>query len=380
MDKDSRLVIMGDVCPTADYAELFANGNHSALLGDIYDDIQHADYVICNLECALAKTASKAKKCGPCLTAKVDDIRMLRGIGIRAVSLANNHIKDYGAEGVLNMMDALDENEVSWFGAGKDKNSIIDFHCISVGEKKIGFISFAEEEFNIASEKEPGAIMFDPYFSLPLVARYKERCDFLVVLYHGGIEHYIYPSTLLQKKCRSLIDAGANLVLCQHSHCIGTVEHYKDCVILYGQGNSIFGYREGDERWNEGLLVELLIQNGAVDIRYRLIKASPNGIRYADRNSEQKKMKEIEDRTQKLNDVDFVNKEWRDFCDKNAALNRALLFGKGRFFNFINRKFKNYLFKMCTSKEKEMITMNLIRCDSWREVVTTILEGDVYGK
>src|SRR5690606_27860319 len=74
---------------------------------------------------------------------------------------------------------------------------------------------------------------------------------------HGGIEHYEYPSPRLQRVCRSMVRHGADLVLCQHSHLIGTVEKYRGGEILYGQGNAIYGYRPGNHAWNTGLLVSV---------------------------------------------------------------------------------------------------------------------------
>lgn len=65
-------------------------------------------------------------------------------------------------------------------------------------------------------------------------------CDYTIVLYHGGKEHYRFPSPNLQKYCRKFIEKGANIVICQHSHCIGCEENYKNGKIIYGQGNFLF--------------------------------------------------------------------------------------------------------------------------------------------
>ena len=75
-------------------------------------------------------------------------------------------------------------------------------YATEVKGKRIGVISFAEEEFNLATENAPGANFFDVYESPEYVAECKKNCDFLIVLYHGGIEHYRYPSKILQKKCK----------------------------------------------------------------------------------------------------------------------------------------------------------------------------------
>mgnify|MGYP002235661412 CR=1 FL=1 len=109
---------------------------------------------------------------------------------------------------------------------------------ISAGDIKIGFISFAEHEFTIASENTPGANPFNEEDAIRVIHSLKNECDYVVALYHGGIEHYRYPSPQLQHRCRRLVDSGADYVICQHSHCIGCYETYDNSTIVYGQGIS----------------------------------------------------------------------------------------------------------------------------------------------
>ena len=84
----------------------------------------------------------------------------------------------------------------------------------------------------------------------------KAQCDYAIVLYHGGKEYYRYPSPNLQKTCRKLVEKGADLVICQHSHCIGCEEKYQDGTIVYGQGNFLFDHGD-NEYWNTSLLVQI---------------------------------------------------------------------------------------------------------------------------
>jgi len=103
--------------------------------------------------------------------------------------------------------------------------------------KKIGIYACAETEFSIAEDNRAGANPFDPLESLDHIADLKSKCDFVIVLYHGGKELYRFPSPYLRKVCRKIVEKGADLVICQHSHCIGAFENYHDSVIVYGQGN-----------------------------------------------------------------------------------------------------------------------------------------------
>ena len=95
------------------------------------------------------------------------------------------------------------------------------------------------------------------------IANLKDECDYVIVLYHGGKEYYRYPSPILQKVCRKMCDKGADLVICQHSHCIGCREEYKGSEIVYGQGNFIFVGTSNNEYWNNALLIELKLEDEA---------------------------------------------------------------------------------------------------------------------
>ena len=92
---------------------------------------------------------------------------------------------------------------------------------------KIGIYCCAENEFSIATSQKAGANPFDSLQSFDDVYWLKKKVDFLVVLYHGGIEHYRYPSPNLQRVFRKFADVGADIVIGQHSHCIGCM----DCLL-----------------------------------------------------------------------------------------------------------------------------------------------------
>lgn len=356
-----KLMICGDICPTDDYRVLFDEPR--SLFGNVAELIHKSDYAVCNLECPATDSNIKIKKTGPSLKAKTQDVAMLSQMGFKAVSIGNNHILDYGYQGVADTLNAAQKNHVAVFGGGEDLAQAQKPLIVEISGKKIGFMAFAEHEFNVATANTPGANLFDPYVSLEQIRETRKDCEYLIVFYHGGIEHYKYPSLLLQKKCRAMVRSGADLVLCQHSHCIGTMENYEKATIVYGQGNCIFGYREGDSAWNEGLIVELDITD-SVKISYHLIKATENGISL---NDDPKRIAMFLEDSKKLADDEFLRKEFQRFCKKRSPLDMPLFFGKNRIFIKLNRILGGKLFR--PGKRTTMITHNLIRCDAWNEVI-----------
>ena len=89
----------------------------------------------------------------------------------------------------------------------------------------------------------------------------KKETDYVIVIYHGGKEHVRYPSTRLRNLCREIVLCGADVVLTQHSHCIGCYEEYEGGHILYGRGNFHFTKSGMRESWYTGLLVEVDIKD-----------------------------------------------------------------------------------------------------------------------
>lgn len=373
MSEQIKIIIMGDICPTDDYRNLFDSKDIEGLFGDTLDLIRDADISVANLECPATNSDKKITKCGPNLKAKPEDIRLLKDAGINVLSLANNHILDYGHKAVEETILTCKSENILTFGAGKNSQEAGEPLFIEIKGKRICLMSFAEEEFNLASDVSSGANRFDAYKSFDMIQNAKESADYLIVLYHGGIEHYVYPSPILQKKCRKMAENGADLVLCQHSHCIGTIENYKNSCVLYGQGNFIYGYRKNEPSWNEGLIVEVTI-NGGTDLSWRLINARPDGIQLLKAEEAKDRRDEIIKKSESLTDKEFLQREWEAFCEKGRALYFPLLYGWGRVPNKLNRVFNNALIRLLYSKKKQMITMNLIRCDAHREVVQTLFE------
>lgn len=376
MDTKIGIAILGDVCPTEDYQKLF---DEKTVLEPLRSIMDSADYSICNLECPATYCTKPIKKTGPNLRAQPECLNMLKSFGIDAISMGNNHVLDYGEQGVLETLSGADNIGLKHFGAGENKNEAEEPLIIEVKGKRITFISFAEHEFNLATDTTAGANWFDPYVSLTQIMSAKQNSDYLIVLYHGGIEHYKYPSPQLQKKCRAIIEAGADAVFCQHSHCIGTMETYQGKPIVYGQGNTVFGYRENSAAWNEGLAFTLYLDEGYVGIDAQLIAAKANGIHLADAEQSKQRLAEWVKDSECLSDVNVIKEQWNQFCKQNEALVLPNYFGRSRMFNKLNRMLKNKLVETLIGKNRYFVSLAYIRCEAHHEVVQTILENETNG-
>lgn len=369
------LLICGDICPTNDTRTEFDQGNIANLFGGLAEKIKLADVSIANLECVLSERARPMDKIGPVLKGRPQYASVLAEAGVNLVGCANNHIKDCGPDGVIDTLTACADAGVSTTGAGLTAADAAEPAIIAVGGWTVGVMAVAEREFNGADDTQAGAHVFDPLEDLDRLRSLKASCDFVIVLYHGGIEYHPYASPGLQKVCRALVRAGADLVLCQHSHVIGSFEIYQGAHILYGQGNTLYGYSARNEAWNTGLVVGVSLRPSAsAEIDFLPIGCDTRGrVDLLSDNHKDSCLKGLNQRSLQAQDQNFLNSEWEKFCDRLGRLQLPYIYGLSVWSIRINRVFRGLLIKLLYNRRERMTTLNVIRCDAHREVALTAL-------
>jgi poly-gamma-glutamate synthesis protein (capsule biosynthesis protein) len=198
-----EILIAGDLVPTQSNIDLFNNADIKALLGEELLLLwSSADIRIFNLEVPLADKEAPISKCGLNLIAPISTVNGIKALNPASITLANNHILDQGEQGLKSTQDILKKNNISFVGIGDNLSEASKPCIIKKDGLKMGIYVCAEHEFTIATENTPGANPFDPLESLDRIQNLKAECDYVIVLYHGGKEHYRYPSPYLQKVCR----------------------------------------------------------------------------------------------------------------------------------------------------------------------------------
>lgn len=197
-----------------------------------YPIITQSDFTVANCECVLSdKPLSKSQKnhspaywyLGPSKAATI-----FKESSIDAVSLSNNHAKDYGETGYLETKRALEKADVKW---GDYKNPILfNKDGIKIAVICHGFWGSYQERDIVNIIKD--------------VATYT---DIQIVFFHGGTERIHSPETWKINGCHAFIDAGADLVLGGHPHVLQPYEEYKGVSIVYSLGNFCYGGSKGPE-------------------------------------------------------------------------------------------------------------------------------------
>lgn len=278
-----------------------------------------ADELVVNLECAVTESENRIKKFGPHLKAPFGTCEVLKGAGVTFVTLSNNHIFDFGKEGVKDTMRELDKNGIKYTGYGKNEADSRNDYIIERDGLKIAVIDVCEHEYTYALENREGARPYDPYDTSDDIAAAKKKADYVIVVYHGGKEFCRYPSPRLYKLCRSMIKHGADVVLCQHSHCVGCYENYEGGHILYGQGNFYFIDKrvygtEKEDLWNNGLAVVLDVDKSGIKFTPVPVVMKDNMLYLAEGKEKDKILNGLKERGKTLADGSYIN-GWRAFCD-----------------------------------------------------------------
>ncbi|OGI56937.1 hypothetical protein A2640_02870 [Candidatus Nomurabacteria bacterium RIFCSPHIGHO2_01_FULL_36_23] len=248
------------------------NGDYSALFEKL-EILKKSDIAFANLE----GTASDKGTDGKNLYSFHMDpsvIPALAGAGVDILSVANNHVGDWGASAFVDTLARLKENEILYTGGG---NGSIEAETPIIIEKygiKIGFLGFSDKgpDWMKATENQAGILLTSsPRFD-EIIKKASAKVDYLVVSFHFGEEYQAKHNARQEYLAHKAIDGGAKIIIGTHPHVIEDTEVYKNGYIAYSLGNFIF-----DQSWSEptmqGMLLNVkLNRDGSMTVKKDIIK------------------------------------------------------------------------------------------------------------
>ncbi|MCB5284008.1 MAG: CapA family protein [Candidatus Cloacimonetes bacterium] len=356
------LFITGDFCPVSDHL------NHELKLeAELTATLQRARLRSVNLECPITSQLQAIKKTGPALKAPASALALFKVLGINLVNLANNHMMDYGMEGAKDTLASLEGLGILHAGLGRvgDESSPV----AEIGSRRVAFVSFTENELSTLVRQNLRAHPLDHYFQLRQIRQAKASADYVVVQYHGGAEGYPYPSPGQKRYARYMVELGASLVVCHHSHCYSGFETYQDVPIFYGLGNFYFpkDYEPASFYTGLGLCVNFQetprvnVIGVKLDINSGTLSSSIEDTRV------------VADSIVKLNAIinsdTKLQTEWDHFCAATKRSSLSALDHHPR----INKLLIKIGVKKDVSNWATLGLLNRIRCETHRERMLTVL-------
>lgn len=263
-----NILIAGDFAPMSRLGILLDDKRFSEVFPkDLRDIIQKVDFSFVNFESPIAEENFKPiPKCGPNLRCSKEAVAAVKYAGFTGVTMANNHILDYGAKGLHKSVEYCRKQGLDVVGVGNNLTEAGEVLYLEKDGKRLAVINCCEHEFSIATDTEAGANPLNPIRQFYAIQEANGKADYVLVIVHGGHEHYQLPSPRMQETYRFFIDAGADAVINHHQHCYSGYEVYHHKPIFYGLGNFCFdedGQRECS--WNDGYMVKLDFVNENID-------------------------------------------------------------------------------------------------------------------
>lgn len=256
-----KVLVAGDFCPQNRVSKLFDKGDYSSVLQGVRNLTNKVDYSVVNFECPISEDQSFAiRKVGPNLRCGKSGAEALKWAGFKCATLANNHFYDYGAEGVRNTVEIFEGLGIDTVGGGINIEKASVSLYKQLGAKTLAIVNCCEHEFSIAGNDKGGSNPLNPIRQFSAIREAKAKADIVLVVVHGGHEHYQLPSIRMQETYRFFIDVGADAVVNHHQHCYSGYEIYQGKPIFYGLGNFCFDYpvfAKEHVSWAFGYMVEL---------------------------------------------------------------------------------------------------------------------------
>lgn len=368
-----KILITGDFCPINRIEELALNQDFGAIFNDFTDVLSGNDLNIIDLECPLTKSVSARKKIGPHQKAHPDCIQFLTYANVNLAAMANNHIMDYGIQGIIDTVELCKANKINTVGIGKTSEDAAIPFSADVKGKRIAILNFTDDEFITA----PGnAFMCNPLQPVQMlydIADAKNHHDYVIVIVHAGNEFYELPSPRTKKLYRFIIDIGADAVISHHTHVFSGYEIYKSKPIFYGLGNFIYDWPgKSHENWNKGYLVRLLLSK-VIEFEIVPLKQGNErpGVYHLNKEETEAFQLEMERLNLIIVDDNSLHSEFIRYCHSVFPMYDAFIEPNfGKYVAFLR---KRGMFPRFLSHRKRLFLLNLARCESHRDVLIRML-------
>lgn len=265
-----KMTFVGDVLMASKVEDILKVKGYDYPFTNVKDYLSKPDFTIANLETPITTRGTVQTK-EYVYRSSPQALPALKDSGIDLVNLANNHVMDYGPEGLLDTMSALDQTGIKRMGAGKDSEEAYKPVIMEKNGIKIAFFGFSRVVPEASWKAGPGHIgVAESYsYKLPVEAIQKARgqADLVVVVAHWGAERSDHPDKNQTDLAHRYIDAGADLVVGGHPHVLQGFEQYKGKWIAYSLGNFIFTTNDNPKTWETVIMEAACSKDKSCDIQ-----------------------------------------------------------------------------------------------------------------
>ena len=246
---DSTLSFVGDISLADNWyimPKYDERGGIKGILSErVLDIMTNSNLMVANSEFTVSNRGEKMSGKQYTFRAKPKRLKIYDEMGVDLVTLANNHVYDFGKTAFLDMLDSFDKYEIPHIGAGHNLNEAKEAYYFIINGYKYAFLNGTRAEKYIltpgATDKSEGVFRcYDPTNMIEEIKKVREQSDFVIVIVHFGKEGSHDLEKEQVSSAKSYIDAGADLIVGHHAHVLQGIEFYKNKPIVYNLGDFIF--------------------------------------------------------------------------------------------------------------------------------------------
>ncbi len=254
--KEVNLSFVGDVS-LADNFEIIpkyderGEGIYGILSEEVVNIMNTADIMVANNEFTISDRGEPMPNKYYTFRANTNRVGIYNEMGVDLVTLANNHVYDFGKDAFLDTLDTLTNNNIPYVGAGRNIEEASRPYYFIANGYKIAFVNATRAEKFIltpeATDTTGGVLRaYDPTRFKEAIKTAKENSDFVIALIHWGKEDSHELEQVQIDTGKEYIDAGADILIGTHAHTLQGIEFYNNKPIIYNIGDFIFNRESKD--------------------------------------------------------------------------------------------------------------------------------------
>lgn len=361
-----KILVSGDFCENGRLKKEIQKENYKNIWGNVPEEIYKHDFRFVNFEFPIVtEKALPIEKHGPVLGGTTNSIDAIKYAGFNVCTLANNHILDQGPRCCIDTKRLLEENDIYTVGVGNDLINAEEVLYLTKNDETLAVINCCEHEFSIANEYTPGANPLNPIHQYNRIKEARVYADYVLVIVHGGIEHYQFPTKRMIELYRFFIDAGADLVINHHQHCYSGSELYKGKYIYYGLGNLLFDWTgKRNSMWNEGFMVSINLAKDKIEtneIPYFQCNDDPS-VRLMDDSQKTLFFKEYRKISNIIQDKNLLNNEFEKMIKSESSMYELILQPYDN--RILKGLYRRGLLPSFVTQQKKLGLINYLECES----------------
>lgn len=226
-------------------------GINGILSEEVVKIMTESDLMVANSEFTISERGAKMPNKYYTFRGSPKRLPIYDEMGVDLLTLANNHVYDFGKIAFYDMLDSLNEYKMPYIGAGKNIEEAMRPYYFIIGGYKIAFVNATRAEKYIltpeATATEGGVFRcYDPANLIDVIKETKRESDYVITLIHWGKEDSHNLEDVQVTTAKQYIEAGSDIIIGTHAHVLQGIEFYHDKPIIYNLGDFIFNNETKD--------------------------------------------------------------------------------------------------------------------------------------